>query len=145
MKATFVLSAIFASLALASPAQPQPSPACKVHSDCMANEKCNSLGQCILNKATRDAPLAKLSQACHSNGDCEKSLLCEKDVCVASKDKRDTPLSQLGQDCQVSGDCVKGLVCDQQKNTCDAPNSHNKRGVSIFAILVQKCELIVSE
>ena len=140
MKATFILSAVFASLALASPAQTQPT-VCKVDSDCKANEQCSKLSHCVLNKTTRDAPLAKLAQACHSNGDCEKGLLCEKDICVASKVKRDSPLSQLGQDCQASRDCVKGLVCDQQKKTCDAPNSHNKRGVSIFAINLQKREL----
>jgi hypothetical protein len=95
MKATFVVSAMLASLALASPAQPQPTPACKVDNDCKPNEQCNNVGQCISNKATRDTPLANVGQACHT-----------------------------------TGDCVKGLVCDQDKNTCDAPNTHNKRGVS---------------
>lgn len=96
MKATFVVSVMLASLAMASPAQRQPTAACKVDNDCKPNEQCNNVGQCIPIKATRDAPLAKVGQACQS-----------------------------------TSDCVKGLVCDQDKNTCDAPNTHNKRGVSV--------------
>lgn len=96
MKATFVVSVMLASLAMASPVQLQPTVACKVDNDCKPNEQCNDVGECIPIKATRDAPLAK-----------------------------------IGQDCQSTSDCVKGLVCDQDKNICDAPNTHNKRGVSI--------------
>ena len=95
MKATFVVSVMIARLAMASPAQVQPTTACKVDNDCKLNELCNNVGLCIPKKTTRDATLAKVGQACQS-----------------------------------TNDCVKGLVCDLEKNACDVPNTHNKRGVS---------------
>ncbi|KAJ5608097.1 hypothetical protein N7537_004716 [Penicillium hordei] len=129
MKATFVVSVMLASLAMASPAQPQPAPACKVDNDCKPHKQCNNVGQCIPSKATRDIPLAKVGQACQSTSDCVKGLVCDQDknTCDApnTHNKRGDTLSQMGQDCKTTKDCVKGFVCDKVKQTCDAPN--NKR------------------
>lgn len=125
MKTTVVVSAMLAGLAMASPAQ-QPKAACKVNTDCKPNEHCDNTGACVLNKAIRDAPLARLNQACHVDGDCAKDLLCVKDVCSPAKNKREAPLAELHQACKANGDCVKGLLCE--KDTCIAPKG--KRDVS---------------
>lgn len=126
MKTTFVVSAMLAGLAMASPAQKAPKAACKVNTDCKPNEHCDNTGACVLNKAIRDAPLAKLHQACHVDGDCDKDLLCVKDICSPAKNKRDAPLAHVNQACKANGDCVKGLMCE--KDICIALK--DKRDVS---------------
>ncbi|KAJ5084606.1 hypothetical protein NUU61_009185 [Penicillium alfredii] len=130
MKATFVVSAMLASLALASPTQPQSGPICKVDKDCKPHEHCNEVGSCVPKRAARDAPLAKLNEHCKTTGDCEKGLLCEKEICVAGKDKRDPPAPKH---CKVTEDCPKDLECE--KDTC-VP-SKNKRD----APAPQKCKV----
>lgn len=130
MKTTFVVSAMLAGLAMASPAQqPQPQPqngACKVNNDCKPNEHCDNTGACVVSKTARDAPLAQLNQACHVDGDCAKDLACVKDVCSPAKNKRDAPLAHVNQPCKTNGDCVKGLQCE--RDTCVVPK--DKRDVS---------------
>lgn len=130
MKYSIVFSAIFAGLTVASPAQLAPQ--CKTGADCKPNEHCDNIGNCVVNKVTRDTPLAQLGQACHIGRDCADSLECIKDICAAPNNKRDAPLAHLSENCKETSQCVKGLVCD--KDLCVAPK--DKRDVSLHHLKI---------